>query len=67
MKVIHFVPSEKAERQLNSMCGYVGPQDEVSRDWKACTCQECRDWLGEPSLTDEQIEGPQHHVIGLTK
>jgi len=47
--VTHFVPSEKAERQQNPMCGYVGPNDKVSRDPRDCTCRECLDWIEAPT------------------
>lgn len=64
-EITHFAPSEKAERQQNVMCGYVGPNDRISRDPKACTCRECLDWIEAPSTaTGAGVTGQD---CGLTK
>ncbi len=46
--VTHYAASEKAERQQDVMCGYVSPDDKITRDPEACTCQECLDWMKAP-------------------
>jgi len=47
--VTHYAPSDKALRQQNPMCGYVGTGESISRDPTACTCADCKDWLRPPS------------------
>lgn len=49
-QIVHFAPSEKAERQQNVMCGYVGTNDGVTRDPAKVTCPDCRDWIEAPSV-----------------
>jgi hypothetical protein len=48
-QIVHFAPSQKAMRQVQPMCGYVGPDDDISMDPRRCTCQECLDWIEAPS------------------
>lgn len=48
-QTVHFAPSEKAERQQNVMCGYIAPDDGVTRDPGQVTCPDCRDWIEAPT------------------
>jgi hypothetical protein len=44
-QIVHFAPSQKAMRQVQPMCDYVGPADDISMDPRRCTCTECLDWI----------------------
>lgn len=45
---MHFAPTEKRQSQLDPMCGYVAPSDEICTDANLCTCPECLDWIKPP-------------------
>lgn len=48
-KTVHFAPTLKRLRLLDPMCGYVGPNDDISTDPRQCTCRTCLDWIEAPS------------------
>lgn len=44
-RIVHFALTQKQLRQVNPMCGYIAPDDDISIDPRRCTCTECLDWI----------------------
>lgn len=44
-KLMHYAPTQKRLRQLDPMCGYLPPDDDISLDPRRCTCVECLGWI----------------------
>lgn len=44
-QVVHYALTQKRLRQLDPMCGYLPPDDDISMDPRRCTCTECLDWI----------------------
>jgi len=73
-QIVHFAPTMTRMRQLSPICGYLGPEDDLSIDRRRCTCTECLDWISSAegiafAKADEVPLKPKNRMLhgGLAK